>query len=97
LQPAQKLSAETNQRIAALEEEVEKIESQLAQHVVGLGKARSGCEGEQVQPTIPNDAALIDYLFSNTGYGAKQLTLTPQVLVDFDQLEYSRFTKARPK
>src|SRR6202022_2100193 len=30
LQPAQKISAETNQRIKALEGEVEKIESQLA-------------------------------------------------------------------
>ena len=36
LQPAQKLSAETNQRIETLEGEVEKIESQLAQHVAGL-------------------------------------------------------------
>ena len=40
LQPAQELSAETNQRIEALEGEVEKIESQLARHVAGLGKAR---------------------------------------------------------
>jgi len=39
LQPAQKLSAETNERIEALEVEVEKIESQLAQHVAGLGQA----------------------------------------------------------
>ena len=38
LQPAQKLSAETNQRIEALEGEVEKIESQLAEHVAGLGR-----------------------------------------------------------
>ena len=64
LQPAQKLSAETNQRIEALEGEVEKIESQLAQHVAGLGQARHalGVSLEQVQPTIPNDGALIEYL-----------------------------------
>ena len=64
LEPAQKLSAETNQRIEALEGEVENIESQLAQHVAGLGRARHalGVSLEQVQPTIPNDGALIEYL-----------------------------------
>jgi tetratricopeptide (TPR) repeat protein len=64
LQPAQKLSAETNQRIEALEAEVEKIEGQLAQHVAGLGQARHalGVRLEQVQQAIPNDGALIEYL-----------------------------------
>jgi hypothetical protein len=64
LQPAQKLSAETNQRMEALEMEVEKMESQHAQHVVGLGHARRalGVRLEQVQSTIPNDGALIEYL-----------------------------------
>jgi tetratricopeptide (TPR) repeat protein len=64
LQPAQKLSAETNRRIEVLEGEVEKIEGQLAQHVAGLGQARHalGVRLEQVQPTIPNDSALIEYL-----------------------------------
>ena len=64
LQPAQKLLAETNRRIEALEGEVEKIESQLAQHVAGLGQARHalGVSLEQVQSTIPNDGALIEYL-----------------------------------
>jgi len=64
LQPAQKLSAEANQRIEALEAEVEKIESQLAQHVAGLGQARHalGVGLEQVQQTIPKDGALIEYL-----------------------------------
>jgi CHAT domain-containing protein len=64
LQPAQKLSAETNQRIEALEGEVEKIESQLAQHVAGLGQTRHalGVRLDQVQPTIPDDGALIEYL-----------------------------------
>jgi CHAT domain-containing protein len=64
LQPAQKLSAETNQRIEALEGEVERIEGQLAQHVAGLGKARHalGVSLEQVQLNIPNDGALIEYL-----------------------------------
>jgi tetratricopeptide (TPR) repeat protein len=64
LQPAQKLSKETKQRIEALEGEVEKIESQLGQHVAGLGQARHalGMNLEQVQPAIPNDGALIEYL-----------------------------------
>jgi len=64
LQPAQRLTAETNQRIEALEGDVEKIESELAQHVAGLGKARHalGVRVEQVQATIPNDGALIEYL-----------------------------------
>ena len=64
LQPAQKISANTDQRIEALEGEVEKIESQLAQHVAGLGQARHapGVRLEQVQPAIPNDGALIEYL-----------------------------------
>jgi len=64
LQPAQKLSDETNQRINALEGEVEKIESLFAQHVAGLGQARRalGVSLEQVQQTIPDDGALIEYL-----------------------------------
>ena len=64
LQPAQKLTAETNQRIDALEGEVENIESQLAQHIAGLGQARHalGVSLEQVQSSIPNDGALIEYL-----------------------------------
>ena len=64
LQPAQKLSGETNQRIVSLESEVEKIESQLAQHFAGLGQARHalGVRLEQVQPTIPENGALIEYL-----------------------------------
>ncbi len=81
LQPPQKLSAETNQRIEALEGEVEKIESQLAKHVAGLGQARHALSVrlEQVQPIIPNDGALVEYLrYSNylgkenweTRYGA---------------------------
>jgi tetratricopeptide (TPR) repeat protein len=64
LQPAQKLSAETTRRIKSLEEEVEKIESELAQHVAGLGQARHALNVrvEQVQQTIPDDGALIEYL-----------------------------------
>ena len=64
LVPGRKLSAETNQRIEALEGEVERIESQLAQHVAGLGQARHalGVSLEEVQSTIPNDGALIEYL-----------------------------------
>ena len=64
LQPAQKLSDKTTQRLEALEGEIEKIESQLAQHVAGLGHTRHalGLRLEQVQPTIPYDGALIEYL-----------------------------------
>jgi hypothetical protein len=64
LQPAQNLSDKTNQRINALEGEVEKIESLFAQHVAGLGQARRalGVSLEQVQQTIPDDGALIEYL-----------------------------------
>src|SRR5208282_2855945 len=64
LQSAQKLSTETNQRIEAVEGEVEKIESQLAQHVAGLGQVRHALSVRlgQVQSTIPNDGALIEYL-----------------------------------
>ena len=79
LQPAQKLSAETNQRIEALEGEAEKIESQLAQHVTGLGQARHalGVRVEQVQSAIPNDGALIEYLrFPNFGIWPKTTPLT---------------------
>jgi hypothetical protein len=63
-QPAQKLSAETSQRIQSLEEEVEKIEGELAQHVAGLGQARHALSVrlEQVQKAIPDDGALIEYL-----------------------------------
>ena len=64
LQPAQKLSPETNQRISSLEEEVEATESELAQHVAGLGQARRALSVrlEQEQQAIPNDGALIEYL-----------------------------------
>jgi CHAT domain-containing protein len=64
LQPVQKVSAETNQRIEALEEEVEKLEGQLAQHVAGLGQARHALSVsvEQVQQTIPHNGVLIEYL-----------------------------------
>jgi tetratricopeptide (TPR) repeat protein len=64
LQPAPKISADTNQRIEALEREIEKNESQLAQHVTGLGQARRALAVslEQIQAAIPDDGALIEYL-----------------------------------
>src|SRR5262249_13962112 len=64
LQSAQKLSAEASRRIETLEEEVEKIESQLGQHVAGLGQARRALRVslEQVQAAIPNGGALVEYL-----------------------------------
>jgi tetratricopeptide (TPR) repeat protein len=64
LQSPQEPSAGTNQRIEALEGDVQGIESQLAQHVAALGQARHalGVRLEQVQATIPKDGALIEYL-----------------------------------
>jgi tetratricopeptide (TPR) repeat protein len=73
LQPTQQLSAQTNQRIEALEGEAEKIEGQLAQHVAGLGQARHALtvSPEQVQATVPDDGVLIEYLrfFNYLGKG----------------------------
>jgi tetratricopeptide (TPR) repeat protein len=64
LQPRLKPSDESHQRIETLEGEVEKIESQFAQHFAGLGQARHalGVSLVQVQSTIPDDGALIEYL-----------------------------------
>jgi tetratricopeptide (TPR) repeat protein len=64
LQPAQKLSDKANQRIETLERDVEEIKGQLARHVAGLGQTRRalGVTLEQVQSTVPNDGALIEYL-----------------------------------
>jgi tetratricopeptide (TPR) repeat protein len=64
LRPPQKSSNETGQRIEELEQEVEKVEGQLAQHVAGLGQARHalGVTLEKVQAVIPNDSALVEYL-----------------------------------
>jgi tetratricopeptide (TPR) repeat protein len=64
LQPSQKLSEKTNQQIETLEAEVEKIEGQLAQRVTGLGRTRRalGVSLAEVQSTIPNDGALVEYL-----------------------------------
>jgi CHAT domain-containing protein/Flp pilus assembly protein TadD len=58
------ISEKTNQRIDALEGKAEQIESHLAQHVAGLGKARRalGVRLEQVQQAIPEDGVLIEYL-----------------------------------
>jgi tetratricopeptide (TPR) repeat protein len=110
LQPAQKLSIETNQRIERLEAEVEKIESQLAQHVAGLGQARHALDvsPEQVQSTIPNDGALIEYLLkihspyilhlATHGFFAKEDPTTNQTdpeesLNDRQSVTKSRFFK----
>jgi len=55
LQPIQKVSDKSSQRIEALEGEIEKIEGHLAQHVAGMGRARHalGISVEQVQQTLP--------------------------------------------
>ena len=63
LQAPQKLS-EVSQRVGELEQEVERLDGQLARHVAGLGQARRalGVTLEQVQAHIPSDGALIEYL-----------------------------------
>ena len=87
LQPAQKLSAETNQRINALEGEVEKIEGELAQHVTGLGQARRalGVHLDQVQATIPDDGALIEYLRYRNYIGEEKWVWTYGAIVLFSK------------
>jgi len=64
LQTAEKPPAESEKKIANLEQEVEQIEGQLAQHVSGLGRARRALSVSvnQVQAVIPKDGALIEYL-----------------------------------
>jgi CHAT domain-containing protein len=64
LQPHQPSVAQMDQKIEALEHEVEQIESELAQHVVGLGRARRALSVtvKQVQNVIPQDGTLIEYL-----------------------------------
>jgi hypothetical protein len=63
LQPTQKMASGTNQQIKSLEEKVEKIEGQFA-HLTDRAGARQalGVRIDQVQLTIPNDGALIEYL-----------------------------------
>ena len=64
LQPPSRPVGEMNQKVEALEHEVEQIEGQLAQHLVALGRTRRALSVtiEQVQAAIPNDGALIEYL-----------------------------------
>ena len=64
LETPTKPSGETNKKIEVLEQEVEQIEAQLAQHVSGFGRARRALSVsvEQVQAVIPKDCALIEYL-----------------------------------
>jgi CHAT domain-containing protein/Tfp pilus assembly protein PilF len=64
LQPSPQLSAQTNQRIEALEGEAEKIEGQLAQNVAGLGHTRHALtvRPDQVQANVPDNGVLIEYL-----------------------------------
>jgi CHAT domain-containing protein len=83
LQPSQKLSDKTRQRIEALEGEVEKIESQLAEHVAGLGQARNalGVSLEQVQSRIPGDGTLIEYLRYRHYLGKNQWEVRYGVIV----------------
>jgi len=85
LEPAQKVSAENKQRIESLEEEVGKIEGELAQHVAGLGRARRALtvQFKQVQQAIPNDGALVEYLryFDYLGKGRWELRYGAAVLL----------------
>jgi CHAT domain-containing protein len=82
-----KSSTETNQKVEALEREVEQIEGQLARYVAGLGHARRALSvtAEQAQAAIPKDGALIEYVRYahylgkgnfEPGYGAVVLVAT---------------------
>jgi CHAT domain-containing protein len=64
LRSTKKLSVGANQQIEVLEADVEKIERELAKHFASLGYARHalGVSLGQVESTIPNDGALIEYL-----------------------------------
>jgi tetratricopeptide (TPR) repeat protein len=64
LQTPNKPSGEIDKKIDSLEREVEQMEGQLAQHLVGLGRARRALSVtvEQVQAVIPQDGALIEYV-----------------------------------
>jgi len=86
LEPAQDLSAQTKQRIDALEEEVEKIEGQLARHVAGLGHARRALTVslEQVQATVPDNGVLIEYV-RYLNYLGKQSELRYGAMVLFSK------------
>jgi CHAT domain-containing protein len=55
---------EDTERIQALEQEVEDIESKLARQVADLGQARRALATtvEQVQRALPNDTVLIEYV-----------------------------------
>ena len=64
LQSPQRPAKERDQKVEALEQEVERLEGELAQSVAGLGQARRALsvKVEQVQGVIPNDCALIEYV-----------------------------------
>jgi CHAT domain-containing protein/Flp pilus assembly protein TadD len=55
---------EASQIVEKLEQEVEELEGQPAQHVAGLGQARRalGVTLEQVQARLPADCALVEYV-----------------------------------
>ena len=64
LQSSFRSPVDARETIQNLEQDVDRIESQLAQNVTDLRQARHalGVSLEQVQSAIPNDGALIEYL-----------------------------------
>jgi tetratricopeptide (TPR) repeat protein/CHAT domain-containing protein len=64
LQATPASSKETSERIRALEQEVDDIQDKLARQVTGLGQARRALTitPQQVQSSIPTNAALIEYV-----------------------------------
>jgi tetratricopeptide (TPR) repeat protein len=66
---------EASQIVEKLEQEVEELEGQLAQHVAGLGQARRalGVTLEQVQARLPADCALVEYVRYRRYLGKEKL------------------------
>ena len=64
LESSQRPSKERDQRVEALEQEVERLEGELAQSVAGLGRVRRvlSVSVGQVQAVLPRDGALIEYV-----------------------------------
>jgi hypothetical protein len=89
LQTPTQPSGDINEKVEALEHEVEQIEGQLAQRVAGLGCARraSSVTVDQVQAALPQDGALIEYVryLHYLGKGKREERYGAIVLLSGDQ------------
>jgi hypothetical protein len=98
LQPAQKLSAETNQRMEALEMKVEKMESQHAQHVVGLGHARRAlvCALSRCNRLFPTMVRSLSTCGTCTTWGKTNGRIATEPLCCYQRVRPSAFRSVRP-